>query len=259
MDSPHLLHLGFLLLALAAPHPIIAMSSAGPANRTQGRITTVYYCKDYKYCTCKKDQNDLKAFTRIAEIQNKRNTISDVPVELVKNKSHITVCFEHADSSPEGMYGLYSDETGQPKIWCGNLNSGGNGEDTKEKNVCCEAEAVAWNHNSHLKCYIQKSLPKPTSLPIANPDEEMLGYPEFLISKSSSGILLAFLLVGVCTGWGTMFYFLRLRRRRAFEQDSILTEKSSHIHDITMSREKTPLPAASSSSLTMYSNQQNTD
>ncbi|XP_030142921.4 uncharacterized protein [Taeniopygia guttata] len=233
MDSPHLLHLGFLLLALAAPRPNIAMSSAGPANRTQGRITTIYYCKDYKYCTCKKDQNDLKNFTRIAEIQNKRNTISDVPVELVNNKSHITVCFEHADSSPQGMYGLYSDESGQPKIWCGNLNSGGNGGgniNTEEKNVCCEAEAVAWNHNSHLKCYIQKSHPKPTSLPIAIPDEENLGNPEFLTSKSSLGILLAFLFAGVCAGWGTMFYFLRLRRRQAFKQDRQSSDRENLTH-----------------------------
>lgn len=39
------------------------------------------------------------------------------------------------------------------------------------------------------------------------------GNPEFLTSKKSSiGTLFAFLFAGVCTGWATMYYFLRLRR-----------------------------------------------
>ncbi|XP_053850411.1 uncharacterized protein LOC128816650 isoform X2 [Vidua macroura] len=229
MDSPHLLHVGFLLLALAAPCPSIAMANAGPANRTQGsRNTTVYYCKDYKNCTCKKDQNDFKNFERITKIQKKINTIPANDQQMT-HKSHITVCFERANSSLEGIYGLSSYETQQPKIWCGILNFGENGGgniSTEEKNVCCEAEAVVWNHNPHLKCYIQKSHPKSTALPVAIP-----GNPEFLTSKKSSlEILLAFLFVGVCTGWGTMFYFLRLRRRQAFKQDRQASDREKLTH-----------------------------
>lgn len=218
MDSPHLLHLGFLLLALATPHRSIAMSAAGPARLTRGSTTmTVYRCEDSESCKCKDERIDFKNFTKIAEIHNKINTIPGVTVELVINESHITVCFERANFCPEEIYGI-SDETEPPKHWCGILNSGGNGGgniNAEAQNVCCEAEADAWRHNPDLKCYIQKPRPKHTALPVAIP-----GNPEFLTSKKSTlGILLAFLFVGVCTGWGTMFYFLRLRRRRASRQD----------------------------------------
>ncbi|XP_038013333.1 uncharacterized protein LOC119709514 isoform X2 [Motacilla alba alba] len=230
MDSPHLLLLGFLLLALAAPHPSIAMSNAGPAKGTQGSTNmAVYYCKDYESCKCKNGRINFKNFIKIAEIQNKTNTIPDVTVELVINKSHISVCFEQANSSLEGIYGIFSDKTDPPKLWCGILNSeeneGGN-ISTEDKNVCCEAEAVAWTHNPNLKCYIQKSRPKHTALPVAVP-----GNPEFLSSKKNSlVILLAFLFVGVGTGWGTMYYFLRLRRRQASRQDREASEREKLTH-----------------------------
>lgn len=177
----------------------------------------VYRCKDCESCKCKDGIIDFNNCTRIAKIQHKKNTIPGVTVELTANESHITVCFEQTNFCPEEIYGI-SDQTEPPKLSCGILNCGENGGgniSTENQTVCCEAEADAWHHNPDLKCYIQKSHPKHTTLPVAIP-----GNPEFLTSKKSSlGILLAFLFVGVCTGWGTMFYFLRLRRRQASRQD----------------------------------------
>ncbi|XP_041283320.1 uncharacterized protein LOC121348154 isoform X2 [Onychostruthus taczanowskii] len=229
MDSPHLLHLGFLLLALAAPHPSIAVSNAGPAKGTQGSTTmTVHYCKDCKSCMHEDGRISLENFKIIGEIPNKTNTIPTV--ELVANKSHVTVCFHQANSSLEGIYGIWV-KTAPSKLWCGILNSGENGGDninTEDKNVCCEAEAIAWQHNPNLKCYIQKSSPKHITLPVAVP-----GNPEFLTSKENShlvGILLAFLFVGLCAGWGTMFYFLRLRRRQASRQDRQTSDREKLTH-----------------------------
>lgn len=184
---------------------------------------TVYRCKDCESCKCKDGKIDFKNSTTIAKIHNKTNTSPGVTVELVINESHITVCFEQANFCPEEIYGIL-DETEPPKFWCGILNSrenGGGNINTEDQNVCCEAEADAWRHNPDLKCYIQKSRPKHTALPVAIP-----GNPEFFTSKKSGlGILLAFLFVGVCIGWGTMFYFLRLRRRQASRQDREVSDR----------------------------------
>ncbi|XP_059341962.1 uncharacterized protein LOC132081980 isoform X1 [Ammospiza nelsoni] len=227
MDSPHLLHMGFLLLALAAPHPSIAMSTAGPAGWTRGsKAMAVYRCEDWESCKRKDEGIDFNDCTKIAEIQHKKSTIPGVTVELMANESHITVCFEQANFCPEEIYGIW-DETVPPKHWCGILNCGENGGgniSTENQTVCCEAEANAWRQNP-LKCYIQESHPKHSALAVPIPGEGILGNPEFLTSKKSSlGIWLAFLFVGVCTGWG-MFYFLRLWRRQVSRQDSEASDR----------------------------------
>ncbi|XP_039572346.1 uncharacterized protein LOC120505664 [Passer montanus] len=227
MDSPHLLLLGFLLLALAAPHPSIAVSNAGPAKGTQGStIMTVHYCKHCKGCTDEDGSINLENFSIIAEMPKKTNTIP--AVELVTNKSHITVCFQQASSSLEGIYGIW-DKTAPLKLWCGILNSGENGGgnfSTEDKKVCCEAEAIAWQHNPNLKCYVQKSHPKHTALPIALP-----GNPEFLTSKKNSlGTWLTFLFLGICAGCGATFYFSRLRRRQASRQERQASDREKLTH-----------------------------
>ncbi|KAM3660382.1 uncharacterized protein VK521_011701 isoform 2-T2 [Ammospiza maritima maritima] len=172
MDSPHLLHMGFLLLALAAPHPSIAMSTAGPAGRTLGSTNmTVYRCEDWESCKRKDEGIDFNDCTKIAEIQHKKSTIPGVTVELMANESHITVCFEQANFCPEEVYGI-SHQTEPPKLSCGILNCGENGGgniSTENQTVCCEAEANAWRQNP-LKCYIQKSHPKHSALPVTIPD-----------------------------------------------------------------------------------------
>ncbi|XP_014111279.1 PREDICTED: uncharacterized protein LOC106628363 isoform X2 [Pseudopodoces humilis] len=214
MDSPHLLHLGFLLLALAALCPSIAMPTVGPA---EGSTTvTVYHCKDYKSCTCKSRENNFKNFTIIAETQNK--TFSDVLIELVTNETHMTVCFEQENSCLEGIYGVFWQKAGGAGLSCGILNYGENGRgniNTEEKNICCEAETNIWRHNPTLRCYTQKSHSKPITLPVESP-----GNPELLTSskKTSIGILLSFLFVGVCAGCAATYYFLWRRRGQALSQ-----------------------------------------
>ncbi|XP_066056826.1 uncharacterized protein [Chamaea fasciata] len=222
MDSPHLLHLGFLLLAVAASHPNIAMSTVGSVEGTEDSgnpAVTVYHCKD-----CKSSRCSFENFEKIAETQDK--TFSNVTIKLATNKTHITVCFEQANSCLEGVYGVFWEKAGEAGLSCGILNSGenGKGNNSTEKNICCEAETDVWRENPPLKCYTQESHPKPITLQIS------IGNPEFLTSKNNSiGLLFAFMVAAVCTGGTIMCYLRRRRRRQVSRHDRQFPDREKYI------------------------------
>lgn len=248
MDSPQLLHLALLLLALAAPRPNIAMSIIGPAEGTEDSSTeeTVYLCKEYNSSTCKSGKNYFEYFKIIADTQNK--IVSNGIRNMVTNETHTTVRFEGPNFCLKEMCSDLFQKRERSGCSCGILSSGedGRGDLNTEKIVCCEAETGTEKPKCALKCFKdQKPDPDGTTTPAV-----IHGNPEFLTSKkNSTGILFAFLFVGVCTGWGTMYYCLWLRRRgqafRQCRQDSdcgivsLVREPST--------REETPLTAASSS------------
>lgn len=101
------------------------MSNVGPAEGTEDSSSgnlhvTVYHCKN---CPCKSTANSFENFDKIAETQNK--AFSHVIIELVTNKTHITVCFEQANSYLEGVYGVFWKKAGGAGLSCGILNSEG--------------------------------------------------------------------------------------------------------------------------------------
>ncbi|KAM4890013.1 uncharacterized protein FYW23_010345 [Sylvia borin] len=227
MASHHLLHSGFLLLALAASHPNIAVSIAGHVEGTADSSSdnpdvTLYRCKDCRSCICKPRGNSFENFARIANTQNK--IFSNVTIELTTNETHITVCFEHANSCLKGVYGVAWKRPGGAGVACGILNSGenGRGNNSTEKNICCEAKTDIWKHDPTLKCYTQKSHPKPITLPIS------IDNPEFLTSKNNSiGLLLGLGVAVVCTGGAIMWYLQR--RRQVFRYDKQFRRSSASL------------------------------
>ncbi|XP_056361636.1 uncharacterized protein LOC130260360 isoform X4 [Oenanthe melanoleuca] len=188
MDPPHLLPLGLLLLALAAPHPNIAMSTVGTeGTEDYSTEVTVYRCRDCNSCTCKSGANDFENFNIIADTQN--NRFSDVIIELVTNKTHTTVCFEEPNFCLEETYGIFWKRDGGSGLSCGILRSGENGRggiSAEKKTICCEAETGSRKNNSDLKCfYEKKSLSKRTKLPAVSPGEGIAGNCEVPTSETN--------------------------------------------------------------------------
>ncbi|XP_056361635.1 uncharacterized protein LOC130260360 isoform X3 [Oenanthe melanoleuca] len=189
MDPPHLLPLGLLLLALAAPHPNIAMSNVGPAAGTEDYSTavTVYHCKDCKNCACESWDKNSEKFDKSTDTQSK--TISDVIIALMSNKTHTTVCFEEPTTCLEGIYGVSWQKCGGSGLSCGRLHSGENGRggiSAEKKTICCEAETGSRKNNSDLKCfYEKKSLSKRTKLPAVSPGEGIAGNCEVPTSETN--------------------------------------------------------------------------
>lgn len=96
----------------------------GTQHSSSGKTTvTVYHCKDCKRSACELRAKSSKEFKKIAETQNKAS--SDEKIKLVTNETHITVCFEQANSYTEGIYRVVWEKAGEAGRPCGILNSGG--------------------------------------------------------------------------------------------------------------------------------------
>ncbi|XP_014740516.1 PREDICTED: uncharacterized protein LOC106858400 [Sturnus vulgaris] len=208
MDCPHLLHLGFLLLALAAPQPNIGMSIAGPAGGTEDYyiVADIYRCRDCNSCKCENGENNFEKFEKIADAKNK--ALADVAVEVVTNKTHIIFYLEEPKSCLQGTYGVFWQKPEGSGLPCGIPSSGENGRGgiSSEKTIYCEAETDTRKHNHGLKCfYTPKPSPKHNTTPPGT-----TGNPEGLSSNTNSngwliGIFVAF---SVVTGCGILYHCL---------------------------------------------------
>ncbi|XP_068888572.1 uncharacterized protein [Aphelocoma coerulescens] len=246
MDSPHILHLGFLLLALAAPRPNIAMSSDDPAKGTKdsssGNTTvTVYHCKDCESSTCQAKAISFENFEKIAETQTM--SFSNGVIEIVTTETHILVCFKQEKSFLEGIFGIVWEKSGGAGRSCGILNSeaipkvkfcaslqcvnptsartqpdpeNGRGNiSTEENKICCEAETDVWKHNPALKCY-----PEMKPALTRNPPDDIPDNPENPASQMNSfGILFTVAFLAFLTGTSTMYCYFWHRRGQASRQD----------------------------------------
>ncbi|XP_017928633.1 uncharacterized protein LOC108639785 isoform X2 [Manacus vitellinus] len=186
MDSPHLVGLCFLLLAVAAPCPNIAMASGHPTERTHNSSSgktnvTVYYCKDCAISEC--ESGRFERFVKMAKTENEGK------IDLVTRKTLILVCFQQGNTSPEGIYGIVWVKTRGIGHSCAILNStafsaNGRGSISPEENkLCCEAEINIWESNLTLKCHTEMSGAETRKAPAGILGEEI---PEGATSSSLS-------------------------------------------------------------------------
>ncbi|XP_039246171.1 uncharacterized protein LOC113985123 isoform X2 [Pipra filicauda] len=215
MDSPHLTGLCFLLLAVAAPCPNIAMPSGQPAETTHdpssGKTNvTVYYCKDCEINIC--ESGTFERFVKIAETENKGK------IDLVTRETHILVCFQQGNSYSEGIYGIVWGKSGGFGHSCAILNStafsaNGRGSISPEENkLCCEAETNIWESNLTLKCHTEMSGAETRKAPAGILGEEIPG------RRSNIVISLTFLLFLVlCAGMVSMYCYRQHRNTQALQ------------------------------------------
>ncbi|XP_039246172.1 uncharacterized protein LOC113985126 [Pipra filicauda] len=196
MDSPHLMGLCFLLLAVAAPCPNIAMPSGHPAERTHdsssGKIkVSVFYCKDCEINIC--ESGRFERFVKIAETENE--VFSDGIIELVTKEKQIIMCFRQGNTS-EGISDIICLKMVGVRYLCGILNStafsaNGRGSISPEENkLCCEAETNIWESNLTLKCHTEMSGAETRKAPAGILGEEIPGNPEFPTSKKDIIIII---------------------------------------------------------------------
>ncbi|XP_032562847.1 uncharacterized protein LOC116796382 [Chiroxiphia lanceolata] len=224
MDSPHLMGLCFLLLAVAAPLPNIAMPSGDSAERTHDSSeVTVYYCKDCTISEC--ESGSFVRFVKMAETENKGK------IELVTRKTHILMCFQQGNTFSEGIYGIVWKKTGGFGYSCGILNStafseNGRGSISPEENkICCEAETNIWESNLTLKCHTEMSGAETRKAPAGILGEEIPG------RRSNIVISLTFLLFLVaCAGMVSMYCYRRHRNSQALRINRQASDEESLTH-----------------------------
>ncbi|KAJ7404407.1 T-cell antigen CD7 isoform X1 [Willisornis vidua] len=207
MDSPHLLGVGFLFLALTAPHPNVAMPSAPSAERTHDSSSgktdvTVYHCRDCPVSICEKHSS--VGFAKIAKTQN--TTFSNGTIQLETEENRIRMCFQQADTFPEGIYRIVWEKTGGAGDSCGNPSSTGENFlaflksfsdnergtiSTMGDKICCEAKTITSESDPTLNCSTEKS-------------DTTKGVPS---ERKNIGITLALVLLLVLCATMTIWYY----------------------------------------------------
>ncbi|XP_050175110.1 uncharacterized protein LOC126641961 [Myiozetetes cayanensis] len=213
MGSPHLMGLGFLLLAIAAPCPNVAMASDHPAERTHdsssGKTTvTVYCCKDCEISKC--ETGSFERFIKIAETENE--VFSNGIIDLVTGETHILMCFQQANTFPEGIYGIFWIKPGGLGHSCAILNSTAfpeneRGSNSMEENkICCKAETNVWKSSSTLNCYPEMSSAESRKSTADNPGKEIPSDPEL---STSSIFLISLPFFVLCAAVLTIYCYWR--------------------------------------------------
>ncbi|XP_075375227.1 uncharacterized protein LOC142417927 [Mycteria americana] len=219
MDSPHFTRLCFLLLTIAAPCPNIAMPSDKCAEGTRDSSfckteVTVYHCKDCESNICK--SSDYEGFAKIGETRSE--TFSNEIIQLVISETRIIMCFWQENTSPEGVYAIVWEKAMGVGDSCGILNFGASSENVSGNiiQICCEAKTNLSVPSPPLECYTNMSDEKTRKSTADIADEGDLGNAQFSISKKSSvGIVIPVLILGVCVAALAMYCVRQNRNGRA--------------------------------------------
>ncbi|XP_010719560.1 uncharacterized protein LOC104913753 isoform X3 [Meleagris gallopavo] len=210
MGSACILWLCLLLLALPTLHAGIAVPRANLVEGADGSpivktIVTVYYCKDCGEERCK--PFDYTDFEIIGKTEDE--IFSNEKIQLVINKTHITMCFQQENMSHDGAYVIFWEKDeglGEP---CGILKSGDSLEDrrhsmTEEGKICCETQTDHVNPQNVLKCYTGAT-------------DENTGNHQYSVGENNqAGLTVTFLILGICAGGALLstYYCKRRFQRR---------------------------------------------
>nr|XP_013805758.1 PREDICTED: uncharacterized protein LOC106490799 [Apteryx mantelli mantelli]XP_013805759.1 PREDICTED: uncharacterized protein LOC106490799 [Apteryx mantelli mantelli] len=147
----------FLLLTVSSAFLTTAIPSGDPAEGTKGSSfsstnVTVYDCKRCGIRVC--ELSNFSCCDVIGETRNKM--FSNEVIQLVAEETHITVCFQPEDTSPEGIYTIFWVKAEGMGYSCGSLEAKENRKDiiiTEWKKTCCTADVQPEVPNSSLNCY----------------------------------------------------------------------------------------------------------
>ncbi|XP_071429446.1 T-cell antigen CD7 isoform X2 [Pithys albifrons albifrons] len=228
MDSPRLLGVGSLLLVLTAPHPNVAMPCAPPAERTHdpssGKTNvTVYHCRDCPVSICEKHSSE--GFAKIAKTQN--TTFSNGTIQLVIRENRIRMCFQQADTFPEGIYRIVWEKTRGVGDSCGNPSSTAFSDNergnisTTENKICCEAKTMTSESDSTLNCSTEKSDAEPTNPVTDIPCTGIPGTTKGVLGeRENTGIILALgLFLVLCATMAMCYYHKQHQHHQGGENE----------------------------------------
>ncbi|XP_061867031.1 uncharacterized protein LOC133627194 isoform X2 [Colius striatus] len=213
MESFHFICLCFLLLTVAAPCSIIAMSSDNHTEETLdsssgNTAVTVYHCKDCESEIC--ESSDYAGFAKIAETKHRK--FSNEVIQLETNETHIVMCFLQENTVPGGVYAIFWQKDTGLGDSCGIPDPGASsqrweGDSTIGKiKVCCKAETNILVPNRTLMCYTEMLDEKTSRSTAEIPDN-----PQHLVNqKSSIGIVTTLLILGLCVALAV--YCVRQKR-----------------------------------------------
>ncbi|OXB54997.1 hypothetical protein ASZ78_005969, partial [Callipepla squamata] len=205
----------------------IPLPSANRAERASGSpisktTVTVYYCK-----TCGRERCKSSNYTHFEIIGKTENEIfSNDYIQLVTNETHITMCLQQENTSPDGTYVIFWEKDGGLGEPCGTLKTGDLPEDrrhiiTEEGKTCCETEIDHANPDSVLKCY--KTDEKNTNIRDDITDDGELGNNQYSVGENNqSGLAAALVILGLCAGAAVLLVIYYFRRRSRKRQGPII-------------------------------------
>ncbi|XP_027672477.1 uncharacterized protein LOC130159419 isoform X1 [Falco biarmicus] len=209
MESPYFTWFCFLLLAIAAAHPNIAMPCGGdPAEGSQrsssGKTNvTVYHCKNCEEHICK--SSNYEGFVKIGETQSE--TFSNEVIQLVTSETHIMMCLQQEENAClKGIYAIVWEKAMGVGDSCGTLDfkvSSENREDNivrEEMKICCKVDTNLSVPSRVLKCGLHNVMSGGENRKSAADitAEGNQGERQFSVSQGNITLTTTLLIAGVC-------------------------------------------------------------
>ncbi|XP_068769599.1 T-cell antigen CD7 isoform X2 [Struthio camelus] len=223
MDSLPFAHLCFLLLTVSSPFLNTATSSGDSAEGTKGSSfsstkVTAYDCKHCGVSVC--ELSNFSCCTIIGETQDE--TFSNEVIQLVTNETHITMCFQQANTFSEQIYAIIWAKAGGIGDSCGILKAEASPENrgetvvSEQKKTCCTAQVQLAVPSTPLNCYADKD----KSPQLGSPEDgNDVGYMSSSVSKQGTiGISTTFVSLVACLV-GLAYCVLKNRTREGEENE----------------------------------------
>ncbi|XP_064378593.1 uncharacterized protein LOC112985325 isoform X2 [Dromaius novaehollandiae] len=223
MDSLPFTRICFLLLTISSAILATTVPSGDPADWTKDSSlsstkVTAYDCTHCGISVC--ELSNFSCCVVIGETQNKM--FSNEVIQLVTSETHITMCFQQADTFPKGIYAIIWVKDEGIGDSCGILKaeaSPENREDiivTEWKEACCTAEVQLAVPSSSLSCHTE--LPdkkdKNTLLPVSADGNAINSSSPSVSKRGTFGITTTFVALVGCAVVLVVYCILKKRNRK---------------------------------------------